>query len=54
MLYLGAAAEDIKGQDIRGKYFHPQVQEVAPNPKFANDETLQDQFWAFADGLIQQ
>jgi NAD(P)-dependent dehydrogenase (short-subunit alcohol dehydrogenase family) len=54
MLYLGAAAEDIKGGNIRGKYFHPQVQEVAPNPQFANDETLQDQFWAFADGLIEQ
>lgn len=52
MLYLGAASEELKLNNIRGKYFHPQVQEVAPNPKFANDLKLQKKFWEFADSLV--
>jgi NAD(P)-dependent dehydrogenase (short-subunit alcohol dehydrogenase family) len=52
MLYLGAASEELKSHNIRGKYFHPQAREVVPNPKFANDLELQKKFWKFADSLV--
>ena len=31
----------VEGNNVRGKYFHPQVQEVIPNPKFAQNLQLQ-------------
>ena len=49
-IYLGAAVREIKEQDIRGKFFHPQVQEVV-NP-LSLDEKIQEDLWAFSDELV--
>ena len=54
MLYLGAASEDLVTNNVRGKYFHPQVQEVIPNPKFAQNLQLQKDLWTFSDELIER
>jgi hypothetical protein len=37
--------------DIKGKYYHPQAQEVI-NP-LALDEDLQDRLWNFSDQLVK-
>lgn len=50
LLYLGAAVQEIKDKDIRGKYYHPQAQEVI-NP-LSLDETLQEDLWKFSDELV--
>ncbi|CAB9513279.1 Short-chain dehydrogenase TIC 32, chloroplastic [Seminavis robusta] len=47
-LYLATGTSK---NDIRGRYFHPQSQEVV-NP-MALDEKLQDDVWAFSDELVK-
>ena len=49
-IYLGAAVKEIKDKDIRGKYFHPQVQEMV-NP-LSLDEKIQEDLWTFSDELV--
>jgi len=51
ILYLAVATEALINQNIRGKYFHPQSQEIV-NP-LALDETLQEKFWDFCDELVK-
>ncbi len=51
-LYLGVAVDKLAAHDVRGKYFHPQAQEVV-NP-FALDEKVQKELWEFSEGLISQ
>ena len=46
-LYLAATNDT----SIRGRYFHPQAQEVI-HP-FSLDEKLQDDLWSFSDELVQ-
>jgi len=50
-LFLGVATDRLKKENIRGKYYHPQAQEVS-NPLSMN-ETLQDELWRFSEELIQ-
>jgi len=50
ILFLGVATGQLVAKDIRGKYYHPQAQEVV-NP-LAMDETLQTEMWKFADQLV--
>lgn len=50
VLFLGVATDSIVKKDLRGRYFHPQVQEVI-NP-LAQDDDLQDRFWNFCDNLV--
>jgi NAD(P)-dependent dehydrogenase (short-subunit alcohol dehydrogenase family) len=52
MLYLGAAADDLKEKNVRGKYFHPHAQEIVPNV-LAQDLELQQKVWSFADALVK-
>lgn len=52
MLYLGVAKNSIKDNDIRGKYYHPQSQEVVNH--LALDEDLQQKLWKFSDELVQK
>lgn len=49
-LYLGVAVDQLSSKDIRGRYFHPQVQEVIN--EHALDEKLQEELWKFSDDLI--
>ena len=51
-LYLGVATSELIAKDIRGKYFHPQVQEVV-NP-LSLDEKLQVELWKFSDELVSK
>jgi NAD(P)-dependent dehydrogenase (short-subunit alcohol dehydrogenase family) len=51
-LYLGMATDQLKSKDIRGKFFHPQVQEVV-NP-LSLDEKLQFDLWEFSNELISK
>lgn len=51
LIYLGVATDELVKKNIRGKYFHPQSQEVV-NP-LALDETLQTSVWAFCDELVK-
>ena len=51
LLYLGAAADNIREKNTRGKYFHPQAVEVV-NP-MAEDEALQDKSWSFCEVLVK-
>lgn len=53
-IYLGAASKDVKDKNIRGQYFHPQVQRVTPNEKFATDLELQKGLWEFSNELIKR
>jgi retinol dehydrogenase-14 len=50
-LFLGVAVDRLVKDDIRGRYFHPQAQEVT-NP-MAEDERLQDDLWKFSDELVK-
>jgi len=50
-LLLGAATDRLVKDRIRGKYFHPQSQEVI-NPVFLN-ETLEDLLWDFSEELVK-
>lgn len=51
MLFLGVATQRLKEEDIRGKYFHPQSQEMV-NP-LALDTDLQQAVWKFSDELVK-
>lgn len=51
MLYLGIATEEIKTQNIRGKYFHPQAVPVRPND-IASDPALGEAVWEFTEGFF--
>lgn len=51
LLYLGVATDQLQDKAIRGKYFHPQSQEVV-NP-LAMDEELQKRLWEFSDELVK-
>lgn len=50
-LFLGTAVDRLKKEDIRGKYYHPQTQEVV-NP-LSLDEELQGRLWAFSEELVK-
>lgn len=50
LLYLGVETTKLKEGEIRGKYFHPQTQEVV-NP-LSLDEKLQDKLWKFSNDLV--
>lgn len=49
-LFLGVATNKLVAKNIRGKYFHPQAEEVV-NP-LSLDETLQKELWEFSDALV--
>jgi retinol dehydrogenase-12 len=51
-LYLGVAVDKLVEHNVRGKYFHPQAQEVE-NP-FSLDEKVQKELWEFSDELVSQ
>jgi WW domain-containing oxidoreductase len=51
-LYLGVAVDELESKGIRGKYFHPQAQEVV-NP-LSLDEQLQEDLWKFSDDLVSK
>lgn len=51
-LYLGVATNDLATKNIRGKYFHPQAQEVV-NP-LSLDEKLQSDLWDFSEELVSK
>jgi len=51
MLFLGVATQRLTEEDIRGKYFHPQSQEMM-NP-LALDTDLQQAVWKFSDELVK-
>jgi len=50
-LFLATATDRLVQGNIRGKYYHPQSQEVV-NPVALN-ETLQDRLWAFSEELVK-
>lgn len=52
MLYLGVATDDLVKKNIRGKYFHPQAEEVVN--ALAIDEPLQKELWKFSDELVSK
>jgi len=52
-VFLGVATDDLKAKNIRGKYFHPQVLEVEPNPQHATNLTLQTNLYKFLDELTE-
>ena len=52
-VFLGAAKDEIVRKDIRGKYFHPQVFEMIPNPLHASNLTLQTKLFEFLDELVE-
>jgi hypothetical protein len=51
MLYLGVATTRLAEENVRGKYFHPQSQEMV-NP-LALDVELQNSVWDFSDELVK-
>lgn len=51
-LFLGVATNQLKSENIRGRYYHPQSKEVI-NP-LALDERLQDDLWNFSERLVQK
>ena len=50
-LYLGVATEDLKSNNTRGKYFHPQAVEI--DHPHAYDEVLQDNVWNLCEELVK-
>lgn len=50
LLYLGVQLDQLKEKNIRGKYYHPQTQEVVNEA--ALDEQRQDDLWKFCDELV--
>lgn len=50
-LFLGAATDRLVAEDIRGKYFHPQSQEVVHSALL--NETLEDLLWDFSEELVK-
>jgi hypothetical protein len=53
-LFLAADADAIVKRGLRGRYFHPQAQEVQPCAKYALDRTLQKAVWDFTEQLIAE
>ena len=58
LLYLGTAVERLRGEDVRGKYFHPQSK-LMDHHKFAPDndpatKVLQEKLWTFLDELVAE
>lgn len=53
LLYLGVAVDQLAKNDFRGRYFHPQSQEVKPC-HWALDEKLQDDLWNFSNDLVKE
>jgi len=51
MLYLGTATEELRVNNIRGQYYHPQSVRLE-NP-LANDPVLQTKIWDFSDELVK-
>ncbi len=51
-LYLGVAVDKLADHNIRGKYFHPQAQEIL-NP-YSLDEKVQKKLWEFSDELVSR
>mmetsp|Transcript_4232 Transcript_4232/g.5498 ORF Transcript_4232/g.5498 Transcript_4232/m.5498 type:complete len:380 (+) Transcript_4232:123-1262(+) len=49
-LYLGVAIDKLVQENVKGKYFHPQAQEVV-NPLSLN-ENLQSALWEFSESLV--
>mmetsp|Transcript_24181 Transcript_24181/g.36018 ORF Transcript_24181/g.36018 Transcript_24181/m.36018 type:complete len:378 (+) Transcript_24181:131-1264(+) len=49
-LFLGVATDKLVSDNIRGKFYHPQAQEVV-NP-LSLDEKLQKDLWEFSDALV--
>ncbi len=49
-LYLGVAVDQLVERDIRGRYFHPQAQEVVNT--LSLDEKVQKDLWEFSDELV--
>ena len=52
LLYLGVQSDELYDKNIRGKYFHPQTQEVIN--EYALDEKDQDDLWTFCDQLVSE
>ena len=50
-LYLGVATDEIRKNNIRGKYFHPQSVEV--DHPYAKNETLQENVWNLCEELVK-
>eukprot|EP00929_Paragymnodinium_shiwhaense_P016053 TRINITY_DN12418_c0_g3_i1.p1 TRINITY_DN12418_c0_g3~~TRINITY_DN12418_c0_g3_i1.p1 ORF type:complete len:375 (+),score=91.50 TRINITY_DN12418_c0_g3_i1:100-1224(+) len=50
-VYL-AAADEVRVQEVRGRYFHPQAEEVLPNRQWAVNWTHQKALWTFTEELI--
>jgi hypothetical protein len=42
----------LASHNIRGKYFHPQAQEVVN--QYSLDEKVQKELWEFSDELVSQ
>lgn len=51
-LFLGTSVDRLKQENVRGKHFHPQTQEVV-HPSAAN-ETLQELLWEFSEELVKK
>jgi len=52
LLYLGVQTDELNSKNIRGKYFHPQTQEVVN--EYALVEKDQDDLWKFCDELVSE
>lgn len=50
-IYLGTAIDRLVKDNVQGKYFHPQSQEVVN--EMALNETLQDRLWEFSEELVK-
>lgn len=50
--YLGVATDDIKSNNIRGKYYQPQAVEI--DHQHAYDEVLQDNVWNLCEELVKE
>jgi hypothetical protein len=53
LAWLAMAEGALKARDLRGLYFHPQCERVAP-PHWAANVTLQRQFWDFTQALTRK
>ena len=51
-LYLGVATDEIQQKQLRGKYFHPQIMEVA-NP-YAENVELQENVWQLCEEMVKK
>lgn len=53
-IFLVADSDAIVARALRGRYFHPQAQEVKPSSEFAFNRTLQKAVWDFTEQLIAE